>query len=65
MGPTPILFTWNMIKEIFGGTPGDGDIPYTYGPCNAGLNAAWNTDYITAILDWRVGQHHVTPAPKI
>lgn len=40
---------WNMIKEIFGGTPGDGDIPYTYGPCNAGLNAAWNTDYMEHI----------------
>ena len=40
---------YSLIEEVFGGTPGTGQIPNTYGPCNAGLNAVWNTDYLNNI----------------
>ena len=44
-----LVTVWDLIKEIFGGTPGEGGVPNTYGPCNAGLNAVWSTEFMKTV----------------
>ena len=37
---------YSLIKEIFGGTPGSGRTPGTYGPCNCDGASVWEADFL-------------------
>ena len=41
-----VMTVYKLIEEIFGGTPGTGTTPGTYGPCNCDGASKWETEFM-------------------